>query len=805
MTSNTKIRKTSKKTHSSKNGKRRPSASKKKGKKQQKSVLKGILIRFSIYSILLTTCLLGLLFTTIYLGFWGRMPNYHTLKEISNATASEIYTENGVLMGRIYTENRTEVAFKNISSHTIEALIATEDARFYQHQGVDQRSLLRVLFKTLLLGDRNSGGGSTLSQQLAKNLYPRRNYGPLSMPVNKIQEALIASRLEKIYTKKEILQLYLNTVPFGEQVFGIESASHRYFSVGANRLSTEQAALLVGMLKAPSYYNPRLHPKRAITRRNVVLNQMVKNNVLSIHQAQKLKKRPLNLKYQRNTANNGLAPYLRERIRLQAQQWLKSHPKEDGTIYNLYTDGLSITTTINSHIQQYAQKAMNSHMATLQNTFYSHWGKKTPWRKSENVIEIAMKRSHRYKKCEASGISKKQILKIFKKPVKMKIFTWKGDKEVTMSPLDSIIHYQKILRSGFMAMDPKSGKILAWIGGINFKHFKYDHVMAKRQVGSIFKPIVYAAALENGASPLRYYTNEKKEYTQYDNWSPRNADNNYTGSYSMEGALAESVNTVAVDVLLETGLQSVTAQAQEMGIDSHLPQVPSLALGTANISLFEMIQTYSCLANQGKHVTPYYLVNIKDRNGHIIHDFVKDREKPRLVMDPENARILTHMLQAVVDNGTARSLRRVYGLTNDLAGKTGTTQSQADGWFIGYTPNLVAGAWVGAEDIRVHFRTLTYGQGAYMALPIFGKFMHMVNSNTRLRKYNNAHFAKPSPFTLAKMNIPHYLPPRTNLFDRLFGRKDNAIETQQKMEHVKHERKEKRSIYQRIRNIFRKK
>ncbi|MFA8433361.1 MAG: penicillin-binding protein 1A [Marinifilaceae bacterium] len=803
---------------SGKTPKRKGSSAPKKGrsssprktnrKNNQKSTLRSRVVKFLLMGFICGLVLLSLFVGSIYCNMWGKLPDYHTLRNIKNATASEVYSEDGLIIGRIYRENRTNVSFKNISPHAINALIATEDARFYEHQGVDQRSLLRVFVKTLLLGNRSSGGGSTLSQQLAKNLYSRKNYGPFSMPVNKIREAITASRLEKIYTKKEILELYLNTVPFGERVFGIESASKRYFSLPASRLQIQQAAVLVGMLKAPSYYNPRTHPDRSLGRRNVVLNQMVKYEFITSAKAEQLKKLPLGTKYQKQTPNTGLAPYIREKIRLQVYKWLKENPKPDGSTYDIYTDGLKIRTTINSRLQKYAENAVRKQMTHLQKTFLQHWNNQDPWGKNEDVIVRAMKRSNRYKKLLANGNSEQDIKRIFNQPVKMKIFSWKGEKDVTMTPLDSIKYYQKILNTGFLAINPKNGKIKAWVGGIDFKHFKYDHVTAKRQVGSVFKPVVYAAALENGASPFKYYPNERKVYEEYENWSPRNADNNYEGKYSMEGALAESVNTIAVDVLLNTGIPNVIAQAEEMGIESRLPEVPSLALGSANISLLEMLQVYACFANRGTHVTPYYLARIEDQNGNVIKDFTLNREENRLVMSPDNADILTHMLQSVVDNGTAKSLRNVYGLTQELAGKTGTTQSQADGWYIGYSPDLVAGAWVGAEDIRVHFRSLSLGQGATMALPIYGNFMKQVAKDPKFRKYRYARFHEPDNKTLAYLNIPHYLPPNSNLFKKIFGWKEkerNPDKKLKKIEKRKKRRKNKKSIYDRIKNIFRKK
>jgi penicillin-binding protein 1A len=793
----------SKKTTSKKNKSRRNTS---RTKKSSKRNFKYYLFRLLILSIALVVLGIGLLFSTVYLGFWGKLPDYYTLRNIKNADASEIYSEDGAILGRVYAENRTNVNFKDISPNVINSLIATEDVRFYEHQGVDQRSMLRVLIKSLIMGDRRSGGGSTLSQQLAKNLYPRKRYGALTMPINKIREAVTASRLEKIYSKKEILQLYLNTVSFGENVFGIESASRQFFSKPASALKTHECAVLIGMLKAPTYYNPRLYPERSKQRRNVVLNQMAKYEYISDTKANQLKKLPLGLQYNNQASKNGLAPYLRERIRVETNRILKDYPKDDGSYYDIYRDGLKITTTLDSKLQFYAEQSVSEHLKQLQNLFYKHWGNSKPWHSKKDILTDAKHRSDRYKKLKKAGKSEQDINKIFNQKVDMKIFTWAGEKNTNMSPNDSIKHYVQLLNTGFLAMEPQSGKIKAWVGGIDFNHFKYDHVTAKRQVGSVFKPVVFSAALEEGVSPYEYFPNERKVYEEYDNWSPRNADNLYEGSYSMEGALAESVNTIAVDVLLETGIRDAIVLAEEMGVDSNLPKVPSLALGTANISLLEMIQVYATLANRGIHVDPYYLVKIEDKNGNLIADLSKGRDENRFVMSPQNADIINHMLQAVVNNGTGKSLRNVYRLEGDLAGKTGTTNSHADGWYIGYNSNLVAGAWVGADDMRVHFRSLALGQGASMALPIYGKFMKQLSRNRKFSNYSFASIAKPDNDILAQLSIPHYMPKDSGFFQNIFGVKAKGRDKLMERKMRREKRKtEKKSIYQRIKNIFRKK
>lgn len=783
-----------------KNSPKRKVSRAKKGK--AKRTIKTRLFRFFFFCILIAGSLFSLFLASIYYGAWGKLPDYHTLKTIQNADASEVYSEDGKIMGRIFAENRTNIDFSAIPINVINALVATEDSRFYSHEGIDEISLIRVLVKTLILGNKSSGGGSTLSQQLAKNLYPRRNFGKLSMPVNKIKEAITASRLEKIYSKKKILQLYLNTVPFGEQVFGIESASRQYYSKPAYRLKLDESAVLIGMLKAPSYYNPRRFPERSRKRRNVVIGQMAKNNFISENKAEQLKRQVLKINYQKQSTHSGLAPYLRERIRLEADNILKKYTKADGSYYDIYRDGLKIVSTLDYSMQKYAEDAVKSHMKNLQNLFYKHWGKQNPWDKNKGILSSAIERSPYYKSLIKKGKKKKEIDALLKKKRDMKIFTWNGNKDVTMSPLDSIKHYIKLLNTGFVAMETNTGKIKAWVGGIDFKHFQYDHVTGRRQVGSIFKPIVYAAALEANMSPYEYYPNERKVYSDFQDWSPRNADDNYEGSYSMEGALAESVNTIAVDLIMETGIESTIDLAKEMGITSPLPNVPSLALGTANISLLEMIQVYADFANRGKKVEPYYISRIETNKGEVIVDLNPLDTEFDTNLSPENADIINHMLTAVVDSGTAKSLRTVYGLKGEFAGKTGTTQSQADGWYIGYNQNLVAGAWVGADDMRVHFRSLSLGQGASMALPIYGKFMHQLNNNSRYHNYCSAPFFKPDNETLAQLNIPHYMPPRAGFFERLLGI-DNKNEDRMKLKERRAKRKKnKKSIYDKIKSIF---
>jgi penicillin-binding protein 1A len=721
-----------------------------------------------------------LFFLIVYVGFTGPVPSAEELQKIKNPSATEVYSNDGKLLGRFYVENRSNVRFDQISPNIINALIATEDSRFYHHRGIDEIALIRVFFKSILLQDRSSGGGSTLSQQIAKNLYPRKSFGPFTMPVNKIRESIIAYRLEKVYTKDEILTLYLNTVPFAENTFGIGVASERFFSKPPSKLNVHEAATLVGMLKANNSYNPRKNPERSLDRRNVVIEQMQKYGYLTAGEAKMYKAEPLDLDYNLITYNEGPAPYLMERLRPFLQNWCNDHLKDDQTTYNLYTDGLQIQTTIDFDMQIAAEKAVSDQMNNLQKLFDEHWGKAKPWGNDQSVVYRAMKRSERYRNLKKNGVAEDEIKTIFNTPTSVSLFNWDVNKQVEMTPMDSIQYYLKILNTGFMAMDPHSGELKAYIGGNDFRFFKYDHVRARRQVGSTFKPIVYLGALEAGISPDSYFPNERKVYEEYDNWSPENSHDDYTGFYSMEGALAKSINTIAVDVLMKAGISNVVDLAKRMGIESDLPEYPSLALGSASVSLEEMVCAYAEIVNGGRKVIPYYLKSIESNSGAVLEEF-RNQQPDEQVAQPENCYIITHMLKSVVNDGTGSTIRSVWGIDSEFAGKTGTTQDQADGWFIGMTPTLVAGAWVGGEDPSVHFRTLGAGAGGHTALPIVGQFYSQILRKSKFQNMKFASFESPSEETLALMAIPPYREflevEKRGFFRELFGKKEDGKES----------------------------
>lgn len=674
---------------------------------------------------------------------WIETPWNSDLRNIKNQVASEIYSADSVLLGRYYIQDRTEISYEEISPLVVDALIATEDVRFYKHSGVDYRSLGRVIVKSILQQDESAGGGSTITQQLSKNLYPRKNYWFLSMLINKMREVRTAIKLENIYSKEELIAMYLNTVSFADNVFGIEAAAERFYSVHADELTINQAAMLVGMLKATHTYNPRLFPDRAMKRRNVVLGQMLKYNYITKNQVDTLVTKPIDLEYNKVSHHQGLAPYFREHLKSELISWCENNTNEDGKSYNLFTDGLKIYTTIDSRLQEHAETAVTQQMSIIQKTFFDHWGKDKPWKGKEQILEQAIQRSSRYQKLKDQQLSEEAIMKILQKPIAMELFSWQGTQEAIVSPIDSIIHHLQYLNVGFLAMEPSSGQVKAWVGGIDHDFYQFDHVNVdtKRQVGSIFKPIVYAMALEKGADPCALISASRQIYIDKEGkeWNPRNSQNDYEVDYSMRGALAYSVNTVAAKWIDMAGVENTIRLARAMGITSEIPDVPSIALGAASVSLMEMTTVFSCFANEGLPVSPYYISSIHDNHGKVFDNFKATREK-KAVFSKETAQIMIALLRSVVVEGTAGRLRYKYGVYSDVAGKTGTTQSNADGWFMAMTPNLVVGTWVGADDPRIRFRSTELGQGSSTALPITGTFLKQVNDDPAFKSLSEAKF-----------------------------------------------------------------
>ncbi len=771
---------------------------KKKGGSKKKSG-KFSFLKLALQSIAIFIFLASLFFILVFIGVFGPVPSKQQLREINNPVASEVFSADGKVIGRYYIENRSDASFDEISPNIINALIATEDSRFYEHRGIDEVALLRVFVKSLLLQNSSAGGGSTLSQQIAKNLYPRTDYGFFSLPVNKLREAIIAYRMERIYSKEEILTLYLNTVPFSENIFGIEVAAERFFSKSPKNLEIQEAAVLVGMLKANNYYNPHSNPDRAKERRNIVLDQMAKNDYITDKEAEKFKAMPLEIKYSVITYNQGPAPYFAERLKPQLVKWCKQNIKENGEPYNLFTDGLRITTTIDYSLQLYAQQSMMEQMKNLQSVFDAHWKSRDLFKENPDIIKSALK-------------SKEVAGKNTEEKIRTSLFTWNGLKDTTITRLDSLKHYLKLLNAGFIAIEPQTGALKAWVGGIDFRFFKYDHITAPRQTGSAFKPFVYLAALESGISPDKYYPNEQKVYTEYQNWSPKNSHGDYGGYYSMKGALAQSLNTISVEVLLDAGISNAINIIENLGISAELPKFPSLALGVASVSLKEMVEAYATIVNDGKPIETWYLTEIADSNGKVLEKF-NYSPVDEAVVSTENCRAVINMMQAVISDGTGSGIRTRFGVKGDFAGKTGTTQENSDGWFIGLTPKLVTGCWVGADDPRVHFRTITYGQGAYMALPIVGGFFNKTYNNPRFNNLKNSAFTSPGPELYALLNNPQYkeiieVEKREWDLADIFRRKEKRddLKTADRSATQTHtEQEDKKPIWSKIKDIFKKK
>ncbi|MEZ4985293.1 MAG: transglycosylase domain-containing protein [Saprospiraceae bacterium] len=715
--------------------------------------------KLALYAASIPIVCLMLLVVMVRVGLMGALPGQEALRNIQNNQASAVYSQDGVILGKYYIENRTDASLEEISPLVVHALVATEDARFFEHSGIDIRAWGRVLFKSILLRDESSGGGSTLSQQLAKNLFPRRSYWLLSMPINKIREMLIARRLEKVYTKEELLNLYLNTVPFGENAFGIKVAALRFFNKSPEKLKVEEAAVLVGMLKGTSLYSPKRNPEAALERRNVVMRQMAKAGHLPEEKLDSLCALPLQIDFQPEGHNEGLATYFREHLRLELAELIKDLRKPDGSPYNLYTDGLKIYTSIDSRMQRHAEAAVAYQMPLVQARFNADWKKRTPW--TTDILNRALRQSSRYKMLKNKGMDEAAILTAFDQAVPMTLFDWKkGAVDTTLSPMDSLKHYLVQLNVGLLSVEPQSGLVRAWVGGGNHRFIQYDHVKSRRPVGSTFKPIVYAAALQSGMMPCEYTPNDQLTYAEYDNWQPRNSDGKYGGAYSLAGALSNSVNTVAVQLALRAGVKNVARLAKDMGIQSDIPKVPSIALGTVEASLTDMVTAYATLANRGYRPDRlHYLDRIETADGTVLIEFERPNKKEfDKVLEPGHADMMLHLMKEVVNTGTAKRLRSEFGLQCTLMGKTGTTQDQGDGWFIGFNPKLVTGVWVGTEQDGIHFRTLTNGQGGRTALPVFGSYMVRVTKDPAFKSIRTATYPTPPEMVLALLECPPFLP-----------------------------------------------
>jgi len=667
-----------------------------------------------LYVVITGFCTLCLLFVLIYLGAFGKLPTKTYLKSLKNPVTSTIYASNKEPIGYYYLQNRSNADSSQIKPALIQALVATEDSRFYEHRGIDYRSYARVLIKSIIL-QQNAGGGSTITQQVAKNLFGREKQFFLSTPINKIREIFIARRLESIYDKEDIILLYFNTVSFGENIYGIEKAAFRFFNKAPEKLTLPESATLVGLLKAPSYYNPRNFPERAEQRRNVVLSQMLKHKYISEETFQEART-PMKVDYQTPKKVSSFSAYFKDYVATEFAGWAEDNPSPDGHTYDLEADGLNIYTTLNFNIQQYAETALHRQADNLQKLMDRYWAAATTEGGREVLLRQLVDQNREVRQMRQRGRTEEEIAAFVGEKHKRKYWViGKGYEEQMQSLEDSIAKSINRLHAGVIAVSSNSGRIMGYVGGIDYGFSQTDNIVTPRQVGSTFKPITYLAALEAGEDPCNYYDNTLITYSQYGDWRPRNSNNKYGGSYSMHGALANSINTVSVTLQLKIGTEKVLGQAKKMGIASKLPNVPSIVLGTADISLLEMVAAYASISNGGNKISPYAIDRIEDEQGNVLFQ-AKPQYKGR-VASTENIKALQKMMEGVVRDGTGSRLMG-YEIPFNIIGKTGTTQNNGDGWFIGCSPELVVGSWVGTFDKQVQFASTSMGSGANTALPI---------------------------------------------------------------------------------------
>ena len=696
-----------------------------------------------------------LFFFALSMGCLGFMPSFEELENPHSNLASEVISADGEILGFIGVENRSNVSYDEISPNVINALIATEDVRFYDHSGIDIRSLGRVFTKTIIGRSSSSGGGSTITQHLAKNLFPREKKSKLGIVYSKFKEWIVAAKLEHNYSKSEILTMYLNTVDFGSNAFGIKTASKTFFDKAPSELTVEEAAVLVGLLKAPSTYNPVRNPENALARRNTVLSQMLKYDYLTQEQFDSISAIPINMsRYSPQTHNEGNATYFREFIRAYMKEWCKTHKKPDGEYYDVHKDGLRIYTTIDSRMQRYAEEAVAEHMGNeIQPAFERELKRRknnSPFVKvSQDQINAyltsAMRNSDRYRNMRDEGMSEKEIRKAFDQKVRMRIFTWKGAKDTVMSPWDSLLYYKKFLNAGLMSVEPSTGYVKAYVGGINYRYFKFDNVtQSQRQVGSTFKPYVYACAMMNGLTPCTQVPNSEVCFENVDGslWCPHNStDARKDEMVTLKWALANSVNYVSAYLMkYHTNPDQVVELVHKMGIKSDVPAVPAICLGTPDLTVAEMVGAMATFVNHGEHVEPIFITRIEDNKGMVLATFTAERNE---ALDPQTAYLTVELMKGVVDYGTGGRLRYKYNISYPVAGKTGTTQNNSDAWFIGMTPKLVTGVWIGGEMRSIHFNNMTYGQGAAAALPVWGLYMKKVYDDPKINFYKG-NFDRPA-------------------------------------------------------------
>ena len=756
--------------------------------------------------ILVTVPFAALLLLLLVVWLFAKIPSFEELENPDSKLATQVIAEDGETLTTFHIENRTFVTYEDLSEHLVHATVATEDARFYRHSGIDFKGLARVLFKTLLMNRSNQGGGSTITQQLAKTLYPRKElnskipgWNKVQMVWIKLKEWITAVKLEREYTKEEILYMYLNSIFFGSNAYGIKAASETFFDKAPADLTVEESATLVGMVNKPTRYNPVLNPDKSLARRNFVISQMEKAGYLTKAQRDSIQQIPIELSYQMQDHNSGYGPYFRDMLRrvMNAKKprrsdyqfredfsadsllwatddlygWLNKNTKADGTPYNLDKDGLKIYTTINYRMQRYAEEAVAEHLGTeLQKAFDNElkYKRNAPFSNdvdketADLLMAQARKWSDRYRLSKKAGMSESEIMKSFDVPVPMKVFKWNGKKpsgkergfveiDTVMTPNDSIRYYKGILRAAFMAIEPSSGHVKAYVGGPNYRFFKYDNCrQGKRQIGSTVKPFLYTLAMQGGMAPCTQVVNMYQSFINVDGsvWTPRSTDkSDWIGrTVTLQWGLSQSSNNISAYLMKQFGPDALVQMMRQMGIYSFLDPVNSLCVGAADISVYEMVAAYNTFPSKGVYVTPMFVTRIEDNQGNLLSEFTN---KKREAISDQTAYLMATMMQGVVNGGTASRLRARYGLTGQIAGKTGTTNDNSDGWFIGYTPTITAGAWVGCEDRQVHFNSTALGQGSNAALPIWALWMKKVLKDGRLGVSESDRFIAPAEMTIS--------------------------------------------------------
>ena len=758
--------------------------------------------------IIILGCIGAVALLLVLVALFAKIPSFEELENPDNKLATQIIAEGGETLTTFHVENRTYVSYDELSPHLVHAAVATEDARFYSHSGIDMLALARVFVKTLVGRDSSQGGGSTITQQLAKTLYPRREvnskipgWSKVVMVWTKMKEWITAVKLERDYTKNEIMDMYLNSVFFGSSAYGIRAASETFFEKQPFELTVEESATLIGMVNKPTRYNPVLNPELSLARRNLVIDRMANTPLprkslvpkrfrsLSKADADSIKQIPITLNYQVQDHNSGLAPYFRDMLRkvMNAKKpkrsdyqysedfaadslrwadddfygWLNKNTKANGEKYNLDLDGLRIYTTINYRMQKYAEEAVAEHLGkNLQPAFNRdiRWKANKPFSNDidQHTVETLMKQarrwSDRYRMLKQGGLSESEILKTFSEPAKMRVFSWsgKGYVDTVMTPDDSIRYYKSILRAGFVAIEPNTGYVKAYVGGPNYRYFKYDNVtQGKRQVGSTIKPFLYTLAMQEGMSPCDKVVNVPQSFivNETTTWTPESTDKDeWIGrTVTLKWGLTHSSNNISAYLMKQFGPQAMADMMHKMGISSHVDEVPSLCVGPADIALFEMVGAYNTFPSKGVFATPMYVTRIEDSQGNLLSEFTNRKKES---VSEQTAYLMANLMQGVVNEGTGSRLHTVYNIKGQIAGKTGTTNDHSDGWFIGYTPTITAGAWVGAEDRQVHFQTLAEGSGANMSLPIWGIFMQKVLKDGTLGISESDTFEAPLDMTL---------------------------------------------------------